>query len=212
MKTGKQIAIFDCKQYNQKLPKEQWRVLSDDENVQCTVTFAISELPEIFKVNGQIDEFVRPYSSKTEKEDAERQKRAITNDRAAVRFKIGSNCRWFDKFGHACVRPHNTDLDGKRFEVNIDFARKAKQPGNSLAPSGYWANAIMYREIEECPFAGEEFEKDDAPSDAEQAAPEAPAAQVAQPAQAVQQAPAQSAPSVQAAQQAKADDDGDLPF
>lgn len=203
MQTGKQIAIFDCKQYNAKLPKEQWRVLGDGENVQCTITYALSELPDNFKQNGQPDEFIRLYSSKKEKEDAARQGREITNDRAAVRFKVGANCAWFDKYGRKTERPHNTDLDGKRYEVNIDFARKAKQPGNSLAPSGYWANAIMYREVEDNPFAGQEFEKDETPDEPEAPEPAAPAAQSPVPA-----APAQSAP----AQSAVANDDGDLPF
>lgn len=224
MQTGKQIAIFDCKQYNAKLPKEQWRVLGDGENVQCTITYARSDLPDMFKQalppdifkpgsqrSLQVDEFVRLYSSKTEKEDAARQGRAITNDRAAVRFKVGANCKWFDKYGHACERPRNTDLDGKRYEVNIDFARKAKQPGNSLAPSGYWANAIMFREVEDNPFAGQEFEKDETPDEPEAPAPAAPAPAPA-PAQSAPApapaAPAQSAP----AQSAVANDDGDLPF
>lgn len=215
MQTGKQTAIFDCKQYNAKLPKEQWRVLGDTENVQCTVTYALAELPDMFKQNGQPDEFVRLYTSKTEKENAQHENRAAVNDRAAVRFKVGANCKWFDKYGHACERPHNTDLDGKRFEVNIDFARKAKQPGNNLAPSGYWANAIMYREIEECPFAGQEFEKDETPDEPEPAArgyvqhfdnDEKPAAPAAAP---QPQAPT-AAPAAQAA--AAGEDDGDLPF
>lgn len=233
MQTGKQIAIFDCKQYNAKLPKEQWRVLGDDENVQCTITYALSDLPYMFKQalppdifkpgsqnSLQVDEFVRLYSSKTEKEDAARQGRAITNDRAAVRFKVGANCAWFDKYGRKTERPHNTELDGKRYEVNIDFARKAKQPGNSLAPSGYWANAIMYRKVEDNPFAGQEFEKDETPDDpqyiqhfdndeANKPAAPAPAAAPAAPAPApAPAAPAQSAP----AQSAVVNDDGDLPF
>lgn len=167
MKTGKQTAVFDCKQYNAKLPKEQWRMLSNDETVQMTITYAASELPDMFKVNGQPDEFVRGYASKSEKENAAHEKRAVQNDRVAVRFKVGQNCKWFDKFGKATQRPDNTMLDGKKFEVNVDFARKAKSLTDKLAPCGYWANAIMYKEIEDNPFAGEEFEKDDADADAE---------------------------------------------
>lgn len=166
MKTGKQTAVFDCKQYNTKLPKEQWRMLSNDETVQMTITYAASELPDMFKVNGQPDEFVRGYASKSEKENAAHEKRAVNNDRVAVRFKVGQNCKWFDKFGKATQRPDNTMLDGKKFEVNVDFARKAKSLTDKLAPCGYWANAIMYKEIEDNPFAGEEFEKDDADAEA----------------------------------------------
>lgn len=196
MKTGKQTAIFDCKRFNQKLPKEQWQIVADTDNITCSITFARSELPDIFKINGKPDSFVTLYASKTEREDAARQNRETVADRAAVRFKIGQNCRWFDKFGKSCQRPANVNLDSKRFEVNIDFARKDKVPGNPLAPSGYWANAIMFREIDDCPFAGEEFEKDEEPTETEQPA------QQAQPAQ-----PAQIPANMQAV------DDGDyLPF
>lgn len=210
MQTGKQTAIFDCKKYNAKLSKEQWRVLGDTENVQCTITYALAELPDMFKQDGQPDEFVRLYASKTEKENAQHENRAAVNNRAAVRFKVGANCKWFDKYGHACERPHNTELDGKRFEVNIDFARKAKQPGNNLAPSGYWANAIMYREIEECPFAGQEFEKDETLDEPEPDAAQAPTAAPAAPAAAPQPQAPTAAPAAQAA--AAGEDDGDLPF
>lgn len=200
MKTGKQTAVFDCKQYNAKLPKEQWRMLSNDETVQMTITYAASELPDMFKINGQPDEFVRGYASKSEKENAAHEKRAVNNDRVAVRFKVGQNCKWFDKFGKATQRPDNTMLDGKKFEVNVDFARKAKSLTDKLAPCGYWANAIMYKEIEDNPFAGEEFEKDDADADAEaKADPDAEPGYI-------QHFDNDTEPAAEAA------DEGDLPF
>lgn len=202
MKTGKQTAVFDCKQYNAKLPKEQWRMLSNDETVQMTITYAASELPDMFKVNGQPDEFVRGYASKSEKENAAHEKRAVNNDRVAVRFKVGQNCKWFDKFGKATQRPDNTMLDGKKFEVNVDFARKAKSLTDKLAPCGYWANAIMYKEIEDNPFAGEEFEKDDADADADAEAKGDPDAEPGY----VQHFDDDTEPAAEAA------DEGDLPF
>lgn len=203
MQTEKQTAIFDCKQYNAKLPKEQWRVLSNDETVQLTITYPVEALPEDFKQNGQPDEFVRLYSSKTEKENAQHESRAAVNDRAAVRFKVGANCKWFDKYGKATQRPDNTELDGKRYEVVVDFARKARNISDKLAPCGYWANAIMFREIEESPFAGKEFEKEENPTDEPAPAPD--------PAQAPAQAQAPSAPAEQKTSE-EGDDDDDLPF
>lgn len=195
MQTGKQNAIFDCKQFNAKLPKEQWRVLSNDETVQLTITYPLNELPDDFKQNGQPDEFVRPYASKTEKDNAAHENRATVNDRAAVRFKVGANCRWFDKFGKVTQRPDNTTLDGKRYEVNVDFARKARSISDKLAPCGYWANAIMFKEIEDSPFAGQEFEKEEEPEPEPTPAPSAPAT-----------------PAAQAEASQNADDDSDLPF
>lgn len=202
MKTGKQTAVFDCKQYNAKLPKEQWRMLSNDETVQMTITYAASELPDMFKVNGLPDEFVRGYASKSEKEAAAHEQRAVNNDRVAVRFKVGQNCKWFDKFGKATQRPDNTMLDGKKFEVNVDFARKAKSLTDKLAPCGYWANAIMYKEIEDNPFAGEEFEKYDADADADAEAKGDPDAEPGY----VQHFDDDTEPAAEAA------DEGDLPF
>lgn len=165
MQTGKQTATFDCRKYNQKLPKEQWQMLADTDNVTCTITYALGDLPDIFKANGQPDEFVRLYASRTERENAQHENRQPIADRVAVKFKVGQNCRWFDKFGKATTRPTNADLDGKKFEVVLDFARKAKNPNNALAPSGYWVNAIMYRAVDINPFAGQEFEMDEAPAE-----------------------------------------------
>lgn len=165
MKTGKTTAIFDCKTYNAKLPKEQWKVKADNENIQATVTYALAELPDMFKQDCEPGGFVRLYAGRTERDTASHENRQPIADRAAVRFKVGANCKWFDKYGKASERPTNAELDGKRFDVNIDFARKDRKPDDPLAPSGYWANAIMYREIEENIFAGEEFEKTDDPED-----------------------------------------------
>lgn len=181
MQTDKLIAVFDCKQYNAKLPKEQWRVLSNDETVQLTITYSINQLPDDFKQEGQPDEFLRLYTSKAEKESAAKENRAAVSDRAAVRFKVGANCKWFDKYGKATKRPDNTELDGKRYEVVVDFARKPRDLSNKLAPCGYWANAIMFREVEDSPFAGKEFEKDDTDAEPEPTQEPAPAPQPSYP-------------------------------
>lgn len=144
MITEKLSGFFDCRTYDKKTERQARKLKADSENVTFTATFAADELPEAFKN----DDFAKAYT---------------TNDgaaRFAITFKVGHNCRWFDKYGHACARPTNADLDGARYEVQIDYTRKAKTPGDDLAPSGYWANAIMYRAAEANPFA-QPFEADD---------------------------------------------------
>lgn len=212
MQTGKQVAIFDCKAFNAKLPKEQWKVKADSENVQVTITYSLAELPEMFKQNGRPDEFTRQYASRTERENASHENREAINDRVAVRFKLGANCKWFDKFGKSATRPTNAELDGKKFEVNIDFARKAKQIGNPLAPSGYWCNAIMFRVIDDNPFAGQEFEQDETPEE-EQTPEEKRAEQALKGGEALSNFVQHSYEAGQAASQAETGDEDDgLPF
>lgn len=175
MQTSKVVAVFDCRKYNAKLPKEQWQVVADTDNVTCTVTYPLADLPDEFKSEqGAPDEFCRLYASKTERENAVHDGREPQNDRVAVRFKVGQNCRWFDAHGKQTTRPANTELDGTRYNVIIDYARKQKKASDPLAPSGYWANAIMFERVDENPFEGKAFKPMD---DAAPASAPAPAAE-----------------------------------
>ena len=58
-------------------------------------------------------------------------------------------------------RPTNAELEANRYNVQIDFTRKAKNDANPLSPSGYWVNNIMISPIEQNPFAGQAFEEGD---------------------------------------------------
>ena len=161
MLTPKINGIFDCRKYDQsgKKQHDQREMLADTENINFSALFPADAVPEVFYVNGKLDEFARPRPSKREKEAAEREGREPQNDVVSVKFKIGINCKWFDKTATACNRPTNEMLEKLRYNVQIDFVRREKDAANPLKPSGYWVNAIMFCPIEDNPFTGQAFEQ-----------------------------------------------------
>lgn len=131
---------------------------ADTDNIAFSSLFALNEVPECFLIGGQPDSLLKQRVSRREKEAAEREGRQPVVDSLAASFKISPNTKWFDKYGKACTRPTNVELEGSRWMVQIDFARREKDPTNPLKPSGYWVNAIMIAKVEENPFEGHEFE------------------------------------------------------
>lgn len=210
MLTPKMGGIFDCRAYDQsgKLTHDQRKMLADTDNVTFSALIPIDQVPDMFKPGGQLDELVRAKSSKKEREAAKAENREAVLDVVSVKFKIGANAKWFDKFAKPCARPTNAELEANRYNVQIDFTRKAKDPSNPLKPSGYWVNNIMISPIESNPFSGQAFEEggdDDTDPDAspkDGALPGAiPVASAAAP-----------APAPQASQDVTSKDDDDLPF
>lgn len=190
MRTEKMTGYFDVRQYTKNVEHRDRKFVDERSNITFNASFAIAELPELFKQGGQPDIFVRAYASKSERENAQAQNRQPIADRASVRFKIGANCRWFDKFGQSTTKPLNADLDDGQFEVLIDFTRKERNPNDDKAPCGYWANAVMYKRVAANPFEGrslaEEGEEPDSAPVAHAPAQQAQQAQPAQPAQPAQ--------------------------
>lgn len=177
MKTDVISGLFDVRKYEKKVERKDRKLLAENDNISFSASFPINELPDVFKIDGAPDVFVKLYASRDEVRAAEAERREAVNDRASVKFKIGSGTKWFDKYGKAVSKPSNEELDGDRYEVRIDFKRRAKNPDDDKAPSGYWANAIMFRKLDANPFAGEAFEEqpEDDPEPAQ--APEPAAAQ-----------------------------------
>lgn len=159
MKTEKINGFFDVRKYDKKVERKDRKMIGENENFTFNASFPINELPALFMMGGTPDEFVKLYTSRSEAQAAEAEGREARHDRASVKFKIGSGCKWFDKFGRACDKPSNEELDGNHYEVMIDFKRKAKNPSDDKAPSGYWVNAIMFRKVDDNPFAGQAFEE-----------------------------------------------------
>lgn len=179
MLTPKMGGIFDCRKYDQsgKLAHDQRAMLADTDNVTFSALIPVDQVPDVFKVNGALDDFARPKASKREREAAAAEGREPVCDVVSVKFKIGANAAWFDKFAKACDRPTNAELEANRWNVQIDFTRKEKDATNPLKPSGYWVNAIMISKIESNPFADQAFEagadpSDAAPAEAQTQAPE----------------------------------------
>lgn len=205
MLTPKFRGYFNCRKYDQsgKLAHDQRQMLADTDNITVAGVFALAEVPDVFRLSdGSLDAFVRLRASRSEREKAQAENRQPNNDQATVSIKIAANCRWFDKFGNPCSRPTNADLEARRYNVQVEFTRKAKVEGNPLAPSGYWANAIMFEEVMDNPFAGQAFA---------QSAPSAPTAAPMQPV--ATQTFANPAPAAPATMQGAAPEpDDDLPF
>lgn len=149
MMTEKISGFFDCRVYDKRLERAARKLKADTENVTFTATFDAAMLPKEFAG----DEFAKAYTSKD------------GTPRVAVSFKIGANCRWYDKAGQPCARPQNSELDGERYDVQIEYTKKAKNPADDKAPCGFWANAIMYRKTAANPFA-EPFDESTAEAEA----------------------------------------------
>lgn len=166
MLTPKISGIFDCRKYDQsgKVPHDQRPLLADTDNVTFSALIPIDQVPEVFMVNGELDTFARPKASKREREAAAAEGREPVCDVVSIKFKIGANAHWFDKFAKACDRPTNAELEANRYNVQIDFTRKEKDASNPLKPSGYWVNNIMISKLEANPFEGQAFEAEANPS------------------------------------------------
>lgn len=171
MLTPKICGIFDCRKYDQsgKLAHDQRQLLADTENVTFSALIPIDQVPDVFKKKltlktpvtemlDKFDDFVVPKSSKREREAAQAENRQPVCDVVSVKFKIGANCKWFDKYARPCDRPTNAELESKRYMVQLDFTKKDKDLAQPLKPSGYWVNSIMINPIEANPFAGQAFE------------------------------------------------------
>lgn len=178
MLTPKICGIFDCRKYDQsgKLAHDQRQLLADTENVTFSALIPIDQVPDVFKKKltlktpvtemlDKFDDFVVPKSSKREREAAQAENRQPVCDVVSVKFKIGANCKWFDKYARPCDRPTNAELESKRYMVQLDFTKKDKDLAQPLKPSGYWVNSIMINPIEANPFAGQAFEDNNPEND-----------------------------------------------
>ena len=129
------IGWFDVRIYNERVSRENWKLKGDDDQIAFTATFdAASPEARQFAAHG------KPYTDNN------------GNQRVRVTFKIGGRCRWYDEAAQAVQRPCNADLDGKKFEVSIQYNELAADPSKPKAPRGYWVNAIQFREADANPF------------------------------------------------------------
>lgn len=127
---------FDVKVYNDRQPRENWKLKADTDNIAFTATFDAASLQAAqFAAHG------KPYTDNG------------GNNRVRVTFKIGGRCRWYDENAQPVERPSNAELDGKRYEVSIEYNELAGDLTNPKAPRGYWVNAIQFREADTNPFS-----------------------------------------------------------
>lgn len=166
MLTPKISGIFDVRVFDEKKEHKDRKIKANDDNITFSTIFPMNEVPEVFLIQGNPDGMLKARISRREKQAAEAEGREAVADSYAAVFKIGTNCKWFDKYGKPCDRPTNEQLDANNWRVQIDFNRKEKDPAKPLSPSGYWVNAIMVTVVEENPFDGQAFEVEyEAPAD-----------------------------------------------
>lgn len=189
--------LFDCREFDGKTKEHNARRLkADTENIVFSAMFLKEELPDQFKVNGAPDRMLKERSTKKERAAAAAENRQPVLDAFVAAFKIGKTTKWFDKYGHATDRLTNEELEAERWNVQIDFSRREKDPNDPLKASGYWVNAIMVAKVESNPFEGQAFEQ----------APEADAEQDSE--EDVQK----PQPLTSVSAEVESEDDDDLPF
>lgn len=127
---------FDVRVYNERIARENRQIKGENDNIGFTASFAAGDPAAV-----EFSKYGKPYAD------------ANGNQRLRVNFKIGRNCRWFDENATPVAKPENIDLDGRRFEVLLQYSEVAGDPTRPLSPRGYWVNAIQFREAHINPFA-----------------------------------------------------------
>ena len=127
---------FDVRVYNERIARENRQIKGEDDNIGFTASFAAGDPAAV-----DFAAFGKPYAD------------ANGNPRLRVNFKIGRKCRWFDENANPVAKPTNIDLDGKQYEVVMQYNKVAGDPTKPLSPKGYWVDAIQFRVAQVNPFA-----------------------------------------------------------
>lgn len=123
---------FDVRIFNAKLPREQWAIKGKNDIISFVARDV--QLPEGNEFSKVI---TRPDGTTYN----------------LVKFKIGKNCRWFDKNAKAIATPAPEELEGKRWLAHLYFSVLPKDENQPTKACGLWCDAIMVREVENNPFA-----------------------------------------------------------
>lgn len=127
---------FDVRVFNERIARENRQIKGENDNIGFSVSFAAGDPAAVaFATHG------KPYAD------------ANGNQRLRVNFKIGRSCRWFDANTNPVAKPANIDLDGKQFEVVMQYNELEGDPSKPLSPRGYWVDAIQFREVQQNPFS-----------------------------------------------------------
>lgn len=151
---------FDVREYKPKKAQNERAFKAEDSMVTFGVAFDPEHLPK---------ELANRAKTVQRKKDG--------SIFMLVKFKIGKGCKWFEKQGgrvKEISRPSNEELDGKRYDVCVDFRELNGDP-KKLEACGYWVNAILITGVESSYFSDlneneqeTEQEKDMPVSDASQ--------------------------------------------
>ena len=127
---------FDCRVFRQGVAKENRQMKPEGDTIGFNVSF--SEYPQDLAKNGAT-EYIREADINGLK-------------RWYITFKVGRICRFFDKDGKHIDRPANADLDGKRWDVCIQY-KVLNGDAAKLQPRGLWADAVQLKPADEITFA-----------------------------------------------------------
>lgn len=129
---------FDVRKYDAKKAPNDRALKSADSMVTFGVAFDPEHLPKELSNRAKA---------------VQRKKDGTTY--MLVKFKIGNGCKWFEKQDgrvKEIERPSNEELDGKRYDVCVDYRELNGDP-KKLEACGYWVNAILIAEAESNYFA-----------------------------------------------------------
>lgn len=122
---------FDVREYNAKKSVQERAFKAQDAAITFGVTFDPERLPK---------ELANHAKAVQRKKD--------NTTYMLVKFKVGKGCKWFGKQNgrvQEIARPTNEGLDGKRYDVCVDFRELNGDPTKQEA-CGYWANALLIAE------------------------------------------------------------------
>lgn len=130
--------FFDVREYNAKKSVQERQIKSADQTITFQVSFDPDRLPRQLAAHAKSI-----------------QRRDGNGSYMLVKFKIGAKAKWFAKVDGKVTeiaRPANEDLDGKRFDVCVDYRELNGDPAKQEA-CGYWANGLLISEAASNMFA-----------------------------------------------------------
>ena len=128
---------FDCREFDARKAYADRQMKADTQQIAFNMTFAPDKLPEV----------VAEFAKESEYKDGTRYFK--------VRMKIGRKCEFLRKengFVRRIKRPTNEELDGKRWNVCLDFNALHGDSAKKEA-SGYWLNGILLQGTQSDMFA-----------------------------------------------------------
>ncbi len=129
---------FDVREYNAKKSVQERQIKSADQTITFGVSFDHDHLPKQLAI----------HAKNVQRKDG-------NGSYMLVKFKIGAKAKWFAKVNGKVTdiaRPANEDLDGKRYDVCVDYRELNGDPAKQEA-CGYWANGLLIKEAESNMFA-----------------------------------------------------------
>lgn len=148
MKVKNVIGYFDCRKYVKNVQRASRQMVEADGRINLSVMFTDEQLP------AEIAEF------------ANKSKKSGIN---YVTFKVFTkNCKIYTAVAKLVPFPKLENIDGGKFEVNIDFSIKH---GTGTELNGCYANAIQVLRRADNPFDVEDGYSEDVFSSEQQADP-----------------------------------------